>query len=88
MQGSLDETFKTELKKLILAECDLDLSPAAIDDDEPLFGRDARLGLDSIDGLQISVALQKRYGLRIGDSKAMRRILVSVNCLADHLQPR
>ncbi len=88
MRGSQDTALKTELKQLILTECDLDFTPAEIGDEEPLFGKDSRLGLDSIDGLQISVALQKRFGLRIGDSKVMRRILVSINTLADFLQPQ
>jgi len=88
MRGSQDSALKTELKQLILTECDLDINPAEIGDDEPLFGKASRLGLDSIDGLQISVALQKRFGLRIGDSKVMRRILVSIDTLADFLQPQ
>lgn len=88
MRGSQDSALKTELKQLILTECDLDITPDEIGDDEPLFGKASRLGLDSIDGLQISVALQKRFGLRIGDSKVMRRILVSIDTLADFLQPQ
>jgi acyl carrier protein len=88
MRGSQDTALKTELKQLILTECDLDITPDEIGDDEPLFGKASRLGLDSIDGLQISVALQKRFGLRIGDSKVMRRILVSIDTLADFLQPQ
>jgi acyl carrier protein len=53
--------------------------------DELLFGPDARLGLDSLDALQVSMALQKRYRVRLVDSKETRRILSSVGSLADHL---
>jgi len=49
MKGSLDERLKTELKQLIVTECDLSVDIAEITDDDPLFGRDSRLGLDSID---------------------------------------
>lgn len=53
--------------------------------DEPLFGPEARLALDSLDALQVSMALQKRYQVRLVDSKETRRILSSVGSLADHL---
>ena len=53
--------------------------------DEQLFGPNARLALDSLDALQVSMALQKRYGVRLTDSKETRRILSCVGNLADHL---
>ena len=53
--------------------------------EELLFGPDARLGLDSLDALQVSMALQKRYRVRLVDSKETRRILSCVGNLADHL---
>jgi acyl carrier protein len=53
--------------------------------DEALFGAQARLALDSLDALQVSMALQKRYGVRLTDSKETRRILSCVGNLADHL---
>lgn len=53
--------------------------------DEVLFGPKARLALDSLDALQLSMALQKRYGVRLTDSKETRRILSCVGNLADHL---
>jgi acyl carrier protein len=77
-----------ELKRLIIAACDKDVAPADIDDDEPLFGPDARLELDSLDALQISMALQKRFGVRLSDSKETRRILASIANLAEYLAAR
>jgi acyl carrier protein len=53
--------------------------------DELLFGPDARLGLDSLDALQVSMALQKRYRVRLVDSKETRRLLSCVGNLADYL---
>ncbi|MDR2838422.1 MAG: acyl carrier protein [Azonexus sp.] len=73
------------LKKLIIESCDKDCSPADIADDEILFGSEARLQLDSLDALQISMALKKQYGLRLTDSKETRRILANVASLADYL---
>ncbi len=87
MKGSLDEKLKLELKKLIVEECDIAADPATIGDDEPLFGRDSRLGLDSIDALQISIAIQNRFSLAITDSKQMRKVMRSLNTFADFIQP-
>lgn len=54
-----------EIKTLIIAALNLeDLAPDEIDAAEPLFG-DGGLGLDSIDALELGVALRKAYGIRI-----------------------
>ncbi len=87
MKGSLDERLKTELKRLIVAECDIAIDAAEIGDEEALFGSDSRLGLDSIDALQISIAVQNRYNLLITDSKKMRKVMRSLNSFADFIQP-
>jgi acyl carrier protein len=87
MKGSLDEKLKMELKKLIVEECDITFDPGDIDDEELLFGRDSRLGLDSIDALQISIAIQNKYNIIITDSKETRRVMRSINTFADFIQP-
>jgi Phosphopantetheine attachment site. len=87
MKGSLDERLKTELKRLIVEECDIMIDIAEIGDDDPLFGGDSRLGLDSIDALQISIAIQNKYNLIITDSKQMRKVMRSMNTFADFIQP-
>ncbi|MDR3087054.1 MAG: phosphopantetheine-binding protein [Azoarcus sp.] len=76
--------LKLALKTLIVSACDksLDCDPASIGDDETLFGSDTRLALDSLDALQLSMALQKRFGVRLTDSKETRRILTNVENLA------
>lgn len=65
--------LETEIKQLIIDSLMLeDLTPADIDTDAPLFVDG--LGLDSIDALELGVALQKKYGIQIssetGDNKA------------------
>lgn len=87
MKGSQDSVLKQRLKALIVAEADKDIAPDTIGDDEGLFGPDTTLALDSIDGLQISMALQMQFGARITDPKELVRIMRSINTLADHLQP-
>ena len=75
-----------ELKQLIIESLDLeDISPDDIDEDIPLFG-DEGLGLDSIDALELGVALRKKYRLRLikGDSQA-REHFRSIRTLADYI---
>jgi acyl carrier protein len=76
------------LKELIVESCERPIDPASIRDDELLFGPDTRLALDSLDALQVSMAIQKRYGLRLTDSKETRRLLSSVANLAAHIEAR
>lgn len=77
--------FLAELKQLLLDATDKDEPAGGLGADEVLFGPDSRLGLDSLDALQISMAIQKRYGLRMPDSKDTRRALTSLANLAEHL---
>ena len=78
--------LRLALKALIVEACDKDCDPASITDDELLFGPEAPLQLDSLDALQVSMAIKKQYGLRLPDSKETRRILSSVGNLSEHLE--
>ncbi len=81
-----DAAFRAELKALILASVDKDEPAGGLSDDEPWFGPESRLDLDSLDALQISMAIQKKYGLRMPDSKDTRRALSSIVTLSGHLR--
>lgn len=81
----MSHDLRLDLKRLIIEACDKERAPEDIADDEPLFGAEAPLQLDSLDALQVSMAIKKRYGLRLPDSKDTRRILQSVATLADYL---
>ena len=87
MKGSQDPALKLRLKQMIVTEADKEVAPETLGDDEGLFGPGSKLQLDSIDGLQISMALQTHFGVRITDPKDLVRIMRSINTLADHLQP-
>jgi acyl carrier protein len=87
MKGSLDNHLKNKIKTLIIENCELDIDVNDIDDDLELFSRKSELALDSIDALQISIAIQNTYGIAIRDSKEMRRVMQSINTFADFLQP-
>jgi acyl carrier protein len=77
-----------ELKALVLDAAEKAAPTGGLTDDELLFGPDSRLSLDSLDALQISMAIQQRYGVRMNDSKETRRALASIDVLARHLQTR
>lgn len=73
--------LKAELKQLMIETLKLeDVTAEEIEDDQPLFGEG--LELDSIDALELTVALEKRYGLAIPDEEVGKRAFASVNALA------
>lgn len=92
MTASTHDELVAALKSLVLEAAEKDAPPGGLSDDEMLFGPDSRLALDSLDGLQVSMAIQQRYGVRIMDSKETRRALSSIahlaQYLAGHLQPK
>ncbi len=77
--------FRAELKAHILAAGDKTEPSGGLRDDEPWFGPESRLDLDSLDALQISMAIQKKYRVRMPDSKDTRRAWSSLLSLADYL---
>jgi acyl carrier protein len=76
--------LKQDLKKLIVEECEKedDITWDEILDDEPLFGSDSRINLDSLDGLQLSLALKKTYSVKIEGSNENRKHLSTINDIA------
>ncbi len=80
--------LKEEIKDLIIQSLALeDITPDDIKDDEPLFNDG--LGLDSIDALEIGMALQKKYNLEIGsDKEENSKHFYSINTLADFVESK
>ncbi|HSX86798.1 MAG TPA: acyl carrier protein [Pseudomonas sp.] len=81
----MDHTLlEQQLKQLLIRECDKedDIDWQSIADDEPLFGSQSRIQMDSLDALQVSLALQQNYGVRIEGAKDGRRILNSIASIA------
>lgn len=74
--------IEEEVKQVIIDALQLeDISPSDIDSEAALFGEG--LGLDSIDALELGVALQKRYGISLAsNSEDPRRHFASVRALA------
>ena len=76
------QTLEGEIKQLIIEALVLeDVTAAEIDDEAALFVEG--LGLDSIDALELAMALEERYGVKIGDDPdENRKIFASVRALA------
>lgn len=75
------DPLKLELKELIIRAANLDdITPSEIEDDQPLFVEG--LGLDSIDALELSVALEAQYGINISDSDTAKAAFASIDTLA------
>jgi acyl carrier protein len=73
--------FVRELKALIVEELDLrSIEADDIDDGAPLFGEG--LGLDSLDALQLAMAVEERFGVRIPEGQEARPIFASILTLA------
>lgn len=79
------EDLKLQLKTQIVEFLNLlEVNPADIKDDEPLFGEG--LGLDSIDSIELIVLLDRNYGIKIKDPKEGRKILVDINTMVDYIE--
>ncbi len=88
MIGSQDDALKLRLKAMIIEECEKeDINPEELADDVELFSDASGLELDSLDALQISMGLQTQFKIRLGDSKDFRRVVTTINNLADYVQP-
>ena len=81
MMSDVDE-LKQALKAMIVKECDKDVDPATITDEEQLIGG-GPLNLDSLDALQICMAVQERYGVRIEDGPKARKALRNIDALVE-----
>jgi len=75
-----------ELATLLVESLNLeDVAPEAIDPEAPLFN--AGLGLDSIDALELALAISKRYGFQLrSDNDENRRIFGSLRALSAHVE--
>ena len=76
------DALKRALKEMIVKECDKDIDPATITNEEQLIGG-GPLALDSLDALQICMAVQERYGVRIEDGPKARKALRNIDSLAE-----
>lgn len=82
----MSDPLVAQLKNLIVVTLKLDgVRPEDIPDDEILIGS-PRFGLDSVDALELVLALEKEFGVKIGSSEESRQALGSVNTLATYIR--
>lgn len=80
-------TLEHELKQLIINETEKDhLSPDNWADDAVMFGESSPIGLDSLDALQISLAVQSRYGVRLTGDRQIRQHMGRICDLAAYIR--
>lgn len=74
--------LRLDIKRMMVENLMLQVTADEIPDEQALFGPGG-LGLDSVDALQLVVALDKKYGLKITDPKTAREVLQTVTSIAD-----
>ncbi|MEO6365049.1 MAG: phosphopantetheine-binding protein [Luteimonas sp.] len=86
MESSSLTAAERELADLLVESLNLEgVSAAEMDPDAPLFG--AGLGLDSIDALELALAISKRYGFQLkSDNEDNRRVFASLRALSAHVE--
>jgi acyl carrier protein len=79
-----DKELLHEVAGLLVEALNLEMAPEAIDPAQPLYGDG--LGLDSIDMLEVSLAVSKRYGIQLrADDEKNEQIFASLASLADFI---
>lgn len=82
-----EEAVRTRMKEIIIQSLNLEgMTPSQIGDDEPLFGEG--LGLDSVDALELVVALEKEYSITIESHEVGREVFASVSSLSAFVAKR
>ena len=80
------ENLARRVKELIVRRLKLDIDPATIGDNAPLFGEG--LGLDSIDALELVLGLEQEFGIKVEDEEVGVRAFASVNALCDFIEQK
>jgi acyl carrier protein len=79
-----DAPLEREMAALIVSTLQLEVEPGAIEPDQPLFREG--LGLDSIDALELALAISRRYGFELrSDDERNHQIFASLRSLARHV---
>ena len=81
------DCLEQELSEMIIETCRVaGPLPLEITPDAPLIGPDSPYGLDSLDAVEVVVAVQKKYSLRIDSQESSRQVLQSLRTLADYIR--
>jgi len=79
------EQLINELKEKIIETLDLiDVTPEDFKEDDPLVG--GKLGIDSIDILELAMMIDKEYGIKIDNKELGQKVFSTLRTLAEHIQ--
>ncbi len=83
----VDQALREDLKKLIIRVCDVrGISPGQVADEAPMFSADSVLGLTSLDAIEIAVAVEREYKVKMKNVSSAREVFASVAALAEHIR--
>ena len=83
------DALERELNDLIMETCRVtDRPPEEPSPDAPLIGPDSAFGLDSLDAVELVVAVQRKYKVRIDAQESSRQVLKSLRTLAAFIRSR
>jgi acyl carrier protein len=78
--------LKTEIKELIIKTLNIkNILAEQVPDSVPLFSAENILDLDSIDGIELVMAIQEKYQVRIADQNVARNVIESIDSIAEFL---
>lgn len=78
------QELRARIKEILIARLNLDMNPADIDDEAPIFGAKSPLGLDSVDSLELIMGIEKEFKIEFSDDAAAR-VLKSINTVAAYV---
>ena len=85
----MSSALERELVEMITETCRCaESAPADPFPDAPLIGPESPFGFDSLDAVEIVVAVQRKYGVRIDSLQTSRKVLRSLRTLAEFIQAR
>jgi len=82
-----DADLNSRIKKMMVESLMLKIQPEEIGDDTLLFSPEG-LALDSIDALELAVAIEKNFGVATPNAETAREAFVSVNTIAAHIRAK
>lgn len=80
-----EDDLKTRVKAMMVTSLMLRITPAEIGDETPLFSPEG-LALDSIDALELAVAVEKNFGVATPSAEVARHAFVNVTTIAAHIE--
>lgn len=86
MEKESDIELVSRVKSMIVRAVKLKILPETIENNKPLFA--GGIGLDSIDALELVIALEKEFGVRIPDSAVGKKVLVSVDTIVSYIKEK